>query len=221
MIAQNLINPDIPALSPDQLIADARSVFLENCICQVPIVMGTQLHGLLPVDLLRMKDYEQTSIQAFKDEFKLALIPSNMHLLNVFTPIAEQELTIVPVVDDKNNYQGAFSVADLMYHFASLYAFREVGGIFTLQIPYNNYDHSEISRIVEVNNIKILSFYSELNQDGSVVFVTIKVNTMDLKHLEATFERYNYSIQIHYNAGNQQDIDVQQRYELLMRYLDL
>ncbi len=221
MIALNLINPDIPALAPDQSIADARTIFLESCICQIPIVQGDHLLGLLPVDLLRMKDYESSRIDAFKEEFKPAFIPANMHLLNIFKPAADLELSVVPVVNADNAYQGAFAVADLMYHFASLYSFREVGGIFTLQTPYKHYDHSEISRIVEVNNAKILSFYTELNEDGSVVFITIKVNTVDLKHLEATFERYNYDIQVHYTAGNQQDVDVKQRYDLLMRYLNI
>jgi acetoin utilization protein AcuB len=221
MIAQNLINTDIPSLNSSQLISEARKIFLESCICEVPVVDEETLQGLLPLDLLRMKDYPNTPIKDFKDEFKPAQVSVDMHLMNIFKPTAELELSIIPVVDLNNAYQGAFSVTDLMYHFAGLYSFREIGGIFTLQIPYKNYDHSEISRIVEINNTKILSFYTELNQEGSVAFITIKVNTMDLKPLEATFERYNYDIQVHHNSIYQEDVDIKQRYDLLMRYLDL
>ncbi len=221
MIAQNLINADIPCLNSSQLIADARKIFLESCICEVPIVDKETLQGLLPLDLLRMNDYLDTPIQAFKHEFKPAQVSVDMHLMNIFKQTAELELSVIPVVDLNNAYQGAFTVNDLMNHFAGLYSFREIGGIFTLQVPYKNYDHSEISRIVEINNTKILSFYTELNQEGSIAFITIKVNTMDLKPLEATFERYNYDIHVHYNSIYQEDVDVKQRYELLMRYLDL
>lgn len=221
MIAQNLINTDIPSLNSSQLIGDARKIFLESCICEVPIVDQETLIGLLPMDLLRMNDYLNTPIQNFKDEFKPAQVSVDMHLMNIFKPAAELELSVIPVVDLNNTYQGAFTLNDLMNHFAGLYSFRELGGIFTLQVPYKNYDHSEISRIVEINNTKILSFYTELNQEGSIAFITIKVNTMDLRPLEATFERYNYDIQIHYNSMHQEDVDIKQRYELLMRYLDL
>lgn len=220
MIAKNIINSDIPSLSPDHQIADARAIFKESCICEVPIVKGGNLQGVLPINLLRMKDFEKSLIQDFKAEFKPAIIPADMHVLNVFKPAAELEVSVLPVADANNTYQGAFSITDLMHQFAGLYSFREIGGIFTLEIPYKNYDHSEISRIVESNNAKILSFYTELNYEGSVVFLTVKVNTLDLKHLEATFERFNYNIHIQYTSEGQ-DIDMKERYELLMRYLDL
>jgi predicted transcriptional regulator len=220
MIAQDIINPDITALSPDDTIANARNIFMESCVCQIPIVEGDSLQGLLPVDLLRMKEHEQALIQSFQGEFKPAYVPADMHILNVFRPASELDLSVIPVVDANNSYLGAFSLTDLTHHFAALYSFREAGGIFTLSIPYKNYDISEISRIVESNNTKILSIYTELNEEGSVVYLTAKVNTLDLKHLEATFERYNYDIQVHHTTGSE-DTDLKERYELLMRYLDL
>ena len=220
MIAQNLINPDITALTPEDTLANAREMLTENCICQVPIVKDDTLQGLLPVDLLRIQDYEQASISSLQNEFKLAYVPADMHLLNIFRPASELELSVIPVLDNSNNYLGAFTITDLNHHFAGLYSFREFGGIFTLSIPYKNYDISEISRIVESNNTKFLSFYTELNEEGSVVYLTAKVNTLHLKHLEATFERYNYDIQVNHTASDEDD-DLKERYELLMRYLDL
>lgn len=220
MIAQDLINSDISTLSLDQTISDAQDIFLESCVCQIPVVQGEELIGLLPLDLLRMRDHLSSSVRAFRGELKTAHVPADMHLLNVFGPAAELELSVIPVVDGNRAYLGAFSITDLMHHFAGLYSFREVGGIFSLEVPYKNYDLSEISRIVESNNAKLLSLYSELNEEGSVVFITAKVNTLDLKHLEATFERFNYNIRINYTSKNRDD-DMKERYDLLMRYLDL
>jgi len=50
--------------------------------------------------------------------------------------------------------------------------------------------------------------------------ITIKVNTLDLAHIIATFERYNYKIPYFYPSAEKSD-DLKGRFDLLMKLFDL
>ena len=220
MIALNLISEEIPTLKPESTISEAQAIFHDYCYYQIPIVKEEQYIGIFPLEMTSGQEEPTTSISQFKEDFILARVNTNQHILNIFETAAESELTVIPVIGEENRYQGAIGITDLLNYFAHIYSFKEVGGIFTLEVPFQNYDLSEIARIVESNNAKILSLFTETQEDSSKVSITVKVNTVDLKHLQATFERYDYLINIHQTYDQQKD-DLQERYELLMKYLDI
>jgi acetoin utilization protein AcuB len=74
---------------------------------------------------------------------------------------------------------------------------------------------------VEENNAKILSAYvSPDEMDNYKIKLTLKVNTMDLNRIIATFERFNYKIiaQFHDAAELKDDQD---RLDLLMKFINI
>ena len=220
MIANNLVSEEIPTLKPESTVKDARAIYMDHCICHVPIVKENRYLGILPLELIVTSGDENSALSTYKDDYNFAFADSDQHILNIFEIAAENQLTVIPVTEENYYYKGAISITNLLHYFAGIYSFRENGGIFTLEVPFRNYDLSEISRIVESNNIKILSFYTETNSDGSVVYITVKVNSLDMRHLKATFERYDYKIDVHYTYDKRES-DMKERYDLLMKFLDL
>lgn len=220
MIANTLISEETPTLKPESSIKEARAIFSDYCLCHIPIVKEEQFLGVFPLDMISSQVDGENSITEFKEDFILSSVDTNQHLLNIFEIAAEKELTVIPVTKEKGSYEGSIALLDLLNYFAKIYSFKEVGGIFTLEVPFSNYDLSEIARIVESNNAKILSLFTETVENSAKVFITIKVNTLELKHLQATFERYDYSINIHHNY-DQRENDLQDRYNLLMKYLNI
>ncbi len=220
MIANNLISEEIPTLKPESTLKEARAIFLDYCLCHIPIVKEEQFLGIFPLDMISPQVDEKTYLTEFKEDFILSSVDTNRHLLNIFEVAAEKELTVIPVIKEASTYEGSIALLDLLNAFSRIYSFQEVGGIFTLEVPFRNYDLSEIARIVESNNSKILSLFTETEENSNKVFITVKVNTLELKHLQATFERYDYSIIIHHTHDSQEH-DLQSRYNLLMKYLNI
>ena len=54
-----------------------------------------------------------------------------------------------------------------------------------------------------------------------MVELTIKVNTADITSIIQTFNRYNYNVVGVYNANNDMDELLDERYDLLMKLLNL
>ncbi|MEJ6795123.1 MAG: acetoin utilization protein acuB, partial [Flavobacteriales bacterium] len=94
------------------------------------------------------------------------------------------------------------------------------GGVLVLEMPERDYSLTEIARLVEENDAKILSasITSSVSQEYSEV--TLKINRQDLSAIIQTFERYDYTIKASYQKQRFSD-SLQNRYEELMKYLNI
>lgn len=148
-----------------------------------------------------------------------ALVNEETHLFDVIRLFSEVQSTVLSVADKEGRFLGIISAKELINHIASFNGFNEPGSIVTLEMGVQDYSLSEISRIVEYNNAKVLSLY--LNTvNGKRLQVHIKLNTLDLRSLIATFQRYNYEVVASYFQDD--DIsDLKDRYDQLMKFLDI
>ena len=83
----------------------------------------------------------------------------------------------------------------------------------------NDYSMSEIARIIESNDGKILSSYITSTPTSTEMELTIKVNKTDIDAIIKDFERFEYKVMASYKESSLQD-DFTERYESLMRYLN-
>ena len=130
------------------------------------------------------------------------------------------KLTLLPVVDDKNQYIGVITLDQLVYKFSQLTAVLNPGGIIILEINVNDYILTQIAQIVESNDAKILSLYLTPHADSTKMEVTLKINKRDITPILQTFNRYNYVVKATFSEEDLLD-DLQDRYDSLLRYLDV
>jgi len=84
----------------------------------------------------------------------------------------------------------------------------------------HDYSLSEISRIVESNDAKILSLYISSHTDSTKLEVTIKINRTDLSAIIQTFNRYNYTIKASFHQSEYVD-DLKDRFDSFMSFLNI
>ncbi|NJO00896.1 MAG: hypothetical protein HC880_03685 [Bacteroidia bacterium] len=88
-------------------------------------------------------------------------------------------------------------------------------------IDTRDYSLTEISRLVESNNAKILSTHiSRDKEDYTKLRVTLKINKIDLNRIVATFERFNYRIIAKFQSADNVEMD-KERIDLLFKYLNI
>ncbi|MBK7709556.1 MAG: CBS domain-containing protein [Bacteroidales bacterium] len=148
-------------------------------------------------------------------------VTTEQHIFEVIGLASRLKLSVVPVLDTKNNYKGVITSNDLIRHIAGISSMDQPGGIIVLDIIDRDYSLSQIAQIVESNNIKILSMYITSSPGSTLLEVTLKVNTSDLVSVIRTFERYNYEVKTWVTDNDSMDRFYSERFDLLMKYLSI
>jgi CBS domain-containing protein len=205
MTAKNLISDAVPPLKTSDTGNKAIAWLNEFHVNHLPIVNNKEFLGLISEeDILDLSNPD-----AAIGDHKLALlrptVNEDQHIFDVMKVAAELKLTLIPVIDSNNQYLGVITLADLLGHFTSMSSFLEPGGILMLLVNANDYSLSEIAQIVESNDAQILSLYISTHQDSTKMEVTLKINRLDLKHIVATFERYEYQVTAAYQESDHTD----------------
>jgi len=149
---------------------------------------------------------------------KVSVLPES-HVLDVLKLMSEFNLAVVPVVDEGKNYLGSITSADLLDHVADMLGVMKEGGIIVLQVLERDHSIQQIARIIEENNAKILSL-SVLSASEGNLEIHIKIDLPDLNPILQSLERFNYTVLSKFQAS-QYDSELKDRYDELMRYLNM
>jgi len=141
------------------------------------------------------------------------------HLFDIIEVLEQNNLSVVPVLDKDQLYQGVITNRKLLYTIANSAAIQSVGGVIVLQMNNNDYSMTEIANIIESNDTKILSSYIISKKDSTKMELTIKLNKTDITAIIKDLERYEYNIKASYKEEDP-NTDFLERYEQLMRFLD-
>jgi acetoin utilization protein AcuB len=118
-------------------------------------------------------------------------------------------------------YLGMITMSSLCQHLAEMTSIINPGGIIVLEINNNDYSLSEIARIVESNDAKVLSLYITSHPDSTKMDVALKINRIDIGPLLQTFFRYNYIVKASWSNEDAYNDDLRDRFDSLMNYLNV
>lgn len=221
MIAEELINHMIPPL---KLRDDAHKAMLwmeELRSNELPVVDNELFKGIITEDLILEVNDVDKLIGDFELENSDCVVSKNSHFYDVLKVASEQNAKMVGVIDDEGKYIGVISVQDTIVAFAQSAAVQIPGSILVLSINSIDYSLTEISRLIEENNAKILSSsIKEDELDTSKLRVTLKINTLDLTAIVATLERFGYKIIARFQETKVEEGETD-RINMLLKYLDI
>lgn len=221
MIANDLISEIIPSLKTSDTGQTALNWMEIFRISHLPIVNNQDFLGLISdTDIYDMNQPEEP-IGNHELTLLKPFVTDNQHLYEVIGLAARLKLSVVPVLDNNNHYKGVITTSDLVRHMAGISSMDQPGGIIVLELIERDYSLSQIAQIVESNNIKVLSMYITSPSESTRLEVTLKVNTTDLFALIRTFERYNYEVKTWVTTNDSIDRFYSERFDLLMKYLNI
>ena len=220
MIAKFAIEDSIPYLKPSDNIMFALELMEEFKVYHLPEVENQKLLGIVSEEQLLELD-DTLIIDSLGFPLLKIAAQENLHIFDVMKLGFESTSSVLPVIDKDENYLGLISPKSLIENLHQYNFARETGGIFVLEVETINYSLAEITRLIESNKSMVLSVStSPVNNDYSSIYVTIKVNTLDLTYILATFERYNYNITQVFHHAEQID-HLKERYDALMNYINV
>jgi acetoin utilization protein AcuB len=220
MFASELISNSIPPLRTSDTVHTALDRMAELKISHLPVINESQYLGVVAEDeLLQVRNAEEP-IGGLALTILNAFVFQDVHVYDVIRVFHQLQLSVVPVLDYKNNYLGAISIHSLLDYTSEIYAVKEPGGIIVLEISNRNNSLSHMAQIVEADNAQILSSYVQAFPDSTRVEVTLKINKTELSAIIASFERYDYQVKAVFNSTIT-DNGTEDRYNSLMNYLNV
>ena len=209
---------DLNPFEVDAAISELQEVFNQLTYSHVPIQKDGVFLGSL----------SETDIYCFDSDLKINdilyaiegfFVKSNSTWLNILGEFASNDCNIMPVLDEKNNYLGYYQLVDVISLFNKTPFFSEAGGTIVIEKAYNDYSLSEISQIIESNNIKLLGLFVS-SQNNGMTQITIKIENSGLSAVFEALRRYGYNI----ISGHEDDEflkTLKERSNYLDRYLNL
>ena len=139
-----------------------------------------------------------------------------LELLKIF---ADNNTTIIPVLNKDKNYMGYYDLCDVLDVFSTSPFMIEESETLIIEKQETDFSMSEISQIVEANGGKLLGLYVSEKQNNFVQ-ITLKIVSEEINEIIQTFRRYDYKIV----STHENDIyleDLKNRSEYLQKYLEM
>ncbi|GAB4128350.1 MAG: cyclic di-AMP binding protein CbpA [Raineya sp.] len=219
MTVQELINPNFKPISAEVSTQKALQWLEELQVKALPVVDEKGVfRGMLAENVLLELWEEQADWENLYLQYNETYLQAHQHWQEAIRLL--QHIEIIAVIDENGRYLGVVTAQDVLKKLATLYSFQEEGAILVLALNQYDYSLSEISRLIEANNAKILHLFSEIvpNEPYRII-LTLKINQVDITRIVATFERFGYEIIAKFHQAPVFDNFEQDRLGLLMKYL--
>ena len=218
MKAINLITEEIPPLVHTDSGEKALNWMDEFKVSHLPVLKNGNFVGVVSESDILDRLNAENSLDGLFDHLPRPYVFANSHVFEVLAKMSEFNLSVLPILDQNENYLGCTTIYHLMLQLANTGSMKEVGGILILEINNIDYSMAQIAQIVESNNARILSSYILTNSSSSKLEITLKINKLDLSSIIRTFERYDYVVKESFQKSMDND-DLQARFDSLMHYL--
>ncbi len=220
MRAKDILSPLVMPLKPSDPASLALNWMEDLAVTHLPVADKENFLGLVKNEDI----YGLESLDAPLNKTKLPLTRSyvyaDVHFYEVVRLAAAENLSLIPVLDHHNNYVGSITRSEIIQAMAGFTSVIQPGGILVLEVNAQHYVLSEIARIIEANDAKVLNTTVTSVPNSQLLEVTIKVSVMDLSSIIQTLNRYDYIIKASFAEESQYDSLLSERFESLMRFLD-
>jgi CBS domain-containing protein len=195
MLIGEYLNPNIPPLKSSDSVDMALNWLNEFKIVSMPVVeQGSYLGMISEVMLLDTYDSNIT-LGSFQLENSRVFLSPLAHFSEVLKMASRFDLDTLAVLDEQNNYMGLVCVRDLVGLFAKSLSVQSEGGLLVISMYQRDFSLSQIARIIEAENAKVLSSFVEVDEkDPLKLLLTLKIDKKDLSFITATLHRFDYQI---------------------------
>ena len=216
-----MISHVVPVLKPEDTCLQALNWMELFRVSHLPMEQGKMYLGLVDDEMIYAHGDLNDRLDVLQIPVEGTFVYENYHIYDVICLAAGSLLSVVPVLDRKNNFVGSITLTDILRHLDTLLCVDQPGGILVLEVNRIDYSLAEVAQIVEYNEARVLSCYVSGNRDSQQLQITLKINTLNVDPILDTFIRYGYTVKNSFVTGEEEQDSLRERYGLLMKYLEL
>lgn len=220
MTAEEIIDSSVPYVTTKYTLSRVLSFMDTFKISHMPVVEGDKYIGLVSEDEIYDRDSFEEPVSG------MGVLPaphvlSSQHIFDALAVAVRFNIPVVPVIDADHKYLGPISLQTLMPSMAKITNVEAKGAVLILEMGVHDYSLSEIARIVESENGRILASYVTEYEDSTKIDVTIVLNQTEISPVVKSLERYGYKVNAFFSGVNMMDDFYRDRYDLLMNYMKI
>jgi len=220
LTAENYIDSSIPYVTPDYTCSRVLSLMDTFKMSHLSVVENDIYIGMVSEDELYDKNLFEGKLSEF-GVMRAPYVQSTQHILDVLAVATQFSVPIVPVVSADRKYLGAVTSQNLLDAVAKITNVQSKGAVLVLEMGVHDYSMSEIARIVESENAKLISSYVTEYEDSTRMDVTLVLNMAEISPVVKSLERYGYKVNTFFSGSNKIDDFYRERYKLLMNYMKI
>jgi CBS domain-containing protein len=220
MLISKIIKDVVPPLKSTDTVRRALTWMEQFRHSQLPVISEVGFIGVVVERDLKLVEKKDGSLSDTAVPINRLFVYENQHIFEAVKLAANNGFTIVPVLNEAEQYVGLLTLMDITEAIAAANSVQNPGGIIVVELDKKDYVLSEISRIVEYEGAQVLSANAVVTDDPERIEVTLKVNRIDLTRILAGFYRHNLDVKASYQQSEIQK-DLQSRYDAFMNYLGI
>ena len=219
MNINDYILKEIKALRLKNTVKSAQKVFKNYPITHFPVIENDKLLGSFAEDDIHTIEDKENELVAYAHLMSSFFADEKATVLELLKIFADNDTTIIPVLNKDKNYIGYYDLCDVLDVFSTSPFMIEESETLIIEKIESDYSMSEVSQIVEANGGKILGIYISA-KTNDFIQVTLKIVSNEINEMMQTFRRYDYKI----ISSHENDIyleDLKNRSEYLQKYLEM
>jgi CBS domain-containing protein len=210
---------EIQPLTTKSNVKMAQRLFQEHPITHLHLVEEGTLLGSFSESDIQTLENSETSLESYTSLLDWFFAEESSTVLELLQLFANNDCTILPVLNTNKKYIGYYDLSDVLDVFTSSPFMLEESEILVVETQENNFSMSTIAQIVEASGCKLLGAYISEKKEGQVQ-VTLKIVAQEINEIIQTFRRYDYTIvSVHENDVYLDDLKNRSQY--LQKYLNM
>jgi predicted transcriptional regulator len=162
VLAKDLLNIKFKPLKPSSSINSALAKMDAWCVNEVPVIEPStqKLIGVVTFD--ELSDYSDGSESVSSASLKSPVfVYENQHLFEVARKMLEFESRLIPVTDGNETYLGIVEKKEVLEALSKMLNITTKGSVITIEMEQADFMLSELVRLIEIEEAKILGLTVE------------------------------------------------------------
>lgn len=221
MLTDQYINNSIQALKVTDDI-DLAINYMEDCqVHFLPVLNGLDLVNYVELNqLYNLNDSKMSLSDLPLYAPVLPFLTLGQHLMSVLAYLKSMDLPLLAVLNEAGEYLGLLQAKDIGEAMSKSLSIKQGGSILVIKIKPQDYALSELSRVIEYAEAKIIGLLIFEIEGQEDLELHVKLNTSSLANCLSALERHGYHVAQYFNREDSQE-DLDSRYANLMKFIDL
>lgn len=214
-----LLQPNLPTIDlHDKVNQVLQEMQLAN-YAALPVLDGVQFLGMVALADLEDADPD-AEIITIQQLFQKQRVKPTDHFLQALRLRSKFYLDSIPVVNEKQEWEGVIDTEKLIDAVSSMIGAAETGSLLILEMSRNDYAPGLINRLVESNDAMVMQMNTLFDTNTGSLQVVLRINKEEISDVVATFQRHEYNV-LYYYGEETYDNALQKNLDHLFNYLSI
>ena len=219
MLTKEILIKQIPVLKSSDTGYFALSLMDECKLNHLPVVdKGKYIFLLAERDIFAMTNMENPIENA---SIYAPCVNEEAPVLEALQVMGNDQLTLLPVVNQDGIYEGAVTIPVLIEKMVELTNAGLKGALIALELNSTDYVLSELVRLAEANNARILSLFTYPVKAAAKLIILLKIDLEDASPVLRSLERFNFNVLYCFQKKGLTNDIMKNRLEELMYYIEM